>query len=320
MKRSLMILLLITFGLDVLAADPVVERFRQSALNAITKAEKLGITEIDGIQLQDMKTAAQNTVIAHDSRLTIRFVNRRCAMWQPFTPNVHEIGTGKIVSISAHIFLNQECASIPEEELGGLALHEILGVNFQRDRNYEISTQILSGKPVSNKNENIQWRNNRKKIFQFNTSGGSTGVGGGGDTADIRFKLEGVRVLNELANEKNEVFGIPKDVLYEALLHMSVSPASNVTSLMEFRARELEGNAIIYVKSIFYRSKTADNLGLWAVYAARLFVLYAPYDIGLVEDAHESLNFDINHLIKPDEITLKAINFIDDYVYVRLHR
>lgn len=156
---------------------------------------------------------------------------------------------------------------------------------------------------------------NRQQVSR----GGSTGVGGGGDDDDLRFKLEGLKTLESLSKSRETLFGIPVTMLKEALHQMQVSPASDVDKFMQFWSRDSERTgkekATVVVQSHFYRSKDSD-LGLWALYAARLFVMYSPYELGFVEKPEDEDAFTLQQLrnlrkkiVEGDPFSIAAYSF-----------
>jgi hypothetical protein len=143
MKNLTVFALIMLFSVVSLAEQEIITRFRQAAIRAVQVAEARGMTEVQGLRLRDIKDAAKNALIVHYPNVRLRFGNRKCAMWQPGP------------TVKPHIYLNADCAEIPDAELQALALHEVLGLGFSLDRNYEISTEILmAGSPFGTKIQN----------------------------------------------------------------------------------------------------------------------------------------------------------------------
>lgn len=277
-------------GNDVIIVNPgastqnlkYIQRFRQAAIRAIENAEKSGLQEVQGISLKKIKQAAEKVRIEYNATIKVRQENRRCAYWNKEAHDVQVIGTNRRVSIPAKITLYDDCENLSDRDLEAIALHEILGVAFNTDFKYEISTQILSANfapPPKNKLINRKSFDARLKELK---SGGSTGVGGGGDFHDLRFKLEGLKYLQSQNTPK--IFGIPTELLRIAIQEMKVRPAADIEKLVEFRGPGIEGDAIAYIMSSLYRDQSAEGLGFLAVFTARLFIIHAPYEIGLVDD------------------------------------
>ncbi len=298
LMRFLFFMLLSAANLGV--ASDFADRFRQSALSFIVKSEMKGLTQVEGLNLGELKKSVQEVEIVYDSRFTFRVGNRRCAMWQPRTENVNVVGASKRITVPPRIFLNETCTKLSVVEMEPLATHEILGAMFNIDRQYEITTQILSAsshEPISP--EQLQWQSNRRiNRSQHQGNGGSTGVGGGGDYDDLRFKIAGLQSLKLLAGSSDTLFGIPVKMLREAIFYMKVAPAADIDSIMEFHkmgshfGREY---AVLLIQSPYYRNNHSD-LGLLALYAARLFVTYSPLELGFIEEPEQAEKFTVQQL------------------------
>lgn len=262
------------------AEESLVTRFRQAAFSAVETAEQRGQAEVQGIALSDLKRVIRETPVVHYPNVNLKFGNRRCAVWYPEVQAI-QIPSGKKVTNAAHIYLNKDCAELSFAELQALSLHEFLGVGFNADRDYSASTEIILGKSkvqpmLLNKTKITETLKNSFK------SGGSTGVGGGGDNHDFRFKKLGLEYLRELG--LNRVFGVPTEMLELAIQKMKVSPARDIDQPMEFRAAGIEGpQAVVYIHSDHYRGTNETTLQMMALIAARLFVLYAPEDLGFAD-------------------------------------
>jgi len=230
-----------------------------------------------------MEAAARSALIVYDSSLQVRIGNRRCASWYPA-----EIIQGK--KIPAHIRLNDECASLAEEERPFIALHEILGVSKELDRNYEISSEIMANTQIltdktAHKISIMRKENSGAKF----ASGGSTVVGGGGDFDDLLFKVAGFRYL-QARTPGEDFYGIPVSLLKIAIKYMKVTPATDISTDFELRRSQVEGDAAnLYVRSSLYRSRDTAELGLLAIQAARLYILFAPDEIHLAKVHSDSL-------------------------------
>lgn len=285
-------------------------RFRTAALNFIDKAEANGHSEIEGISLQEIRRAAQEILILHNPNVTVGVGNRRRAMWQAARERVRAIGSNATFNVPPQIFVNKRCANLSNTDLGIIATHEFIGAKFNRDLNYDITTRMAL--PVSNNNSNqIRWKMNRD---QQSRTGGSTCVGGGGDEDDLKFKLAGLKTLQNLAQSRSTVFGIPVEMLRETIHQMQIGPASDIDTFMVFR-KGIQGSdqAKIFVQSYFYRGTDLD-LGLWALYAARLLVIYSPYELGLVDRLEDENAFTKQQLLNlKNEILLKDSLSVEAY-------
>lgn len=291
-----------------------VARFKQAALSYLDQAESMGHSNIEGISLKAIRRATEEVIVVHEPYLTVGVGNRRCAMWQSAANNVQTLNSDIKVNFPAQIFINNHCTQLSDSVLGSIAVHEVLGAKFNCDFNYEITTR-LSLPPIAPNAELLIWKENRIKII---AGGGSTGVGGGGDDDDLKFKLAGLKMLETLKDSNETLFGISVIMLREAIFQMRVAPAVDISSFMEFRARRSnysEDLAVAFVHSHFYRSNNAD-LGLWALYAARLFVIYAPYDLGFVDKITDESVFTLQQLInlkkelvKKDALSVDAYSF-----------
>ena len=256
-------------------------RFRNASLQFIEQAAANGHVEVEGISIAEIRKAAQEVRIQHMPSINMTTGNRKCAIWRSGSTD-----------FPAYITVNQPCTEIPDASLGAIATHEIVGAKFKRDLNYEMVTRMAKPKVPVNPN-NLRWQANRQ---QQNTNGGSTGVGGGGDNDDVKFKLAGLDALETLAKSQATLFGIPVEMLQEALHQMHASPATDIANFMQFNARNTRhANAKIFVQSQFYRSNDPD-LGLWALYAARMLVTYSPYELGFVDNPQDELDFTIQQM------------------------
>jgi hypothetical protein len=128
-----------------LSEEVLVERFREAAIRAISRAQATGRNEIQGLQLSELKAFAKKALIVYDPLITLQQTGRRCAFWHREMKGVREIFSGKVVDLPAHIRLNKECADLSGEMLEGLAVHELIGLGFERDRKYEFTVDLLSG-------------------------------------------------------------------------------------------------------------------------------------------------------------------------------
>lgn len=248
-----------------------VDRFRSATLQIIDNAQHNGTTEVQGIRLSDLKSFVENAPIYYYKNVSVTFGSRQCAMWQ-----------SRAAEASPIILLNKQCTALSDEDLGAIGLHENIGLAYGRDRNYEISTEILRGKISTRKIIQDQLQEQKTKPFDLKKvleNGGSTGVGGGGDFYDLHFKLEGLKYLKE--NKYGFVDGIPVELLEIALKKMKIKPASNIEGLIEFRGAGVEGpESVAYIFEKLYRNRNYENLGKIAVMAARLYVLYSSDEIG----------------------------------------
>ena len=256
MMKQLLAIVFLSFPLFSHAESDVANRFRNAALNAVARSESLGIQEVDGIKMSSIKKVAKEVIISYNPNITMVTGNRRCARWQP-EAMAKTVRDGELVEVkvAAGIFLNNDCVKLPDQELEGIAIHEVLGVGFDKDRNYEISTQIMTGITRSKVspllNRDIVNELHRKTTVERYSGGGATGVGGGGDFDDLKLKMAGLTYLNTYYANVDYVFGVPKDVFMEALLRMNVSPAADIQTDIEFRAAGVErGPATIYIRKI----------------------------------------------------------------------
>jgi hypothetical protein len=285
MRLFTVIFLLFGYTQPVFAEDSeLVFRFREAALNAVARVEARGETELQNISLSEIKQVIQSAQVVHYPNVSVRIGNRRCARWQPGTTAMDM--RGEQVNIVPHIYLNKACTDLVKDELEGVALHEFLGLGFGADKDYEITSQVLSGGVKKSHIFDTKKAAEIKRQLQNSRSGGSTGVGGGGDEYDLRFKLAGLRYLQNI--EDPTLLGIPLEILEYIVREMRVSPAQDIDHLLEFRSAGVEGarsSAIIYVESSLYREKNPnlENLGLLAVTAAQVFATYAAADLGLSE-------------------------------------
>lgn len=244
---------------SVKAEDMIIQRFRGAAVLAVNEARSKGIQSIDGIELADIETAAKTVNIIYQKGLTVHYGSRRCAIWQNSKDMLVHVGVNEQVKMAPHIFLNQTCADLDDSQLKGVALHEVLGVTYGADKKYEVSTRILTGNSILN-GVNLKSKNLR-------TSGGSTGIGGGGDYDDLKFKLAGLRQLEIFKSEKIVSYaGYTLEVLAEKLLLMDISAASNVLKSVEYRGPGVEQTeSKTYILSQLYRSQDESTLGILAV-------------------------------------------------------
>jgi hypothetical protein len=135
------------------------------------------------------------------------------------------------------------------------------------------------------------------------------GVGDGGDADDLRFKVQGLKYLEKYA-QVGQVYGIPIELLQLAIRSMKVSAAADIDLLMEFRGTGYEeGRAIAYIKSAIYRDPTEDN-GFLAINAARLFVTYAPEQLGLTDGPSLVSNLQNSRTIKRPYLLIPGKNGI----------
>lgn len=303
-----LVFLVLVFAPSVWAEESeLVSRFRQAALNAVARAESQGEIELQNISLPQVRRVILTSTVVHYPNVSLRIGNRRCARWQPGT--VATNSSGQQVNVAPHIYLNKTCAQLGIEELEGIALHEFLGLGFEADKNYEITSRILSGGIKKSEIFDEKKAAEIMRELQKSRSGGSTGVGGGGDEDDLRFKLAGLRYLRSAGAGGS--FGIPTEVLEYIIREMSVSPAKDIDHLLEFRAAGIEksnSSAIIYVASDIYRDKDAgtDRLGLLAVTAAQVFAMHAASDFGLSD-------------IGPFTLSKERKDFIDKITRFRLY-
>jgi hypothetical protein len=306
MKNLMAFALIMLFSGASFAEREVITRFRQAAIRAVEIAESKGVVEVQGIRLSDIKAAAKTALIIHYPNVTLKFSNRRCAMWQP--------GPG----VQPHIYLNKDCAEVGDADLQALALHEILGLSFHLDRNYEISSEILTaGSPFASsiKDSNLidhqalalNQNEIRRKREEKLTGGGAVGVGGGGDVADLRFKVQGLQYLQTFTSIVT-TYGIPIELLELAIRNMKIAPASDIALTLEFRGVGVEeGGAIAYIASSIYRNPNSNVLDFLALNAARFFVLYAPEQLGLTEDFHVPTYFK-SHIIKKPFLMMPGLD------------
>lgn len=248
------------------------EKFRQAAIAGIEEAQQKGFARIDGTDLNDVKKTATEIPLVHNPNLRISYENRRCAVWQKSTTS------------NGHIYLNDDCKNLNKDELKMLAFHEILNVHGISDKQYEVSASVFSGVTLSTRSINLEKLKQKSKDVLNIGGGGSTGVGGGGDIDDIIFKIEGLKLL--ASHTESYFLGIPKDILNYAILHMNVKPASDIPTLIEMRGHNVEktNGAVVYVNSQLYRSKNEKLKGELALSAARLFLIYAADELGLVDE------------------------------------
>jgi len=281
MKYFLVFLILFAgqFGLAFEFGE--VARFRKATLQAIDKAEESGMTEVQGVQLSDLRNFVKTAPIYYNEHLTLRYAGRRCAAWQSSVQA--QDSDGKEVTTKPFILLNKQCADLPDEDLGALGLHESLGLSAGLDRNYEISTAILNGHVLDSKMINFSLQSQQLKSLnlqrELSNGGGSTGVGGGGDYDDLYFKLQGLKYLQGVSGEY--IDGIPVALLEVTLRQMTIAPASNTNGLMEYHAHGFGSpKSKVYVSEDVYRSRDA-RLGVVAYLAARVFILQSPDEVGL---------------------------------------
>jgi len=273
---------LVVYLPQVTLANSVAEEFRQAALLSIEEAQKLGFNNFGTVNFTDLKKFAENVPIGYNPNLTLRVENRRCAMWQNYSDTE--------IKVPPSIYLNGGCLNIPREDLKALALHEILGAGFGADTNYEITLQIKHRKSANTWLLNSEQLKTTIKNFNRNKhgqSGTSTGVGGGGDVDDFKFKHAGLKYLEKIDTEK--MWNIPKDLLRHTLFHMAVKPAADISHLIYMRGTNVEENlnrkAVVYVHSRIYRNLEDEALaGHIAVLAARMYLLYAADEMGLVNE------------------------------------
>lgn len=287
----------VSFGKDARQSYQVVKDFRQAAVEAIEDAEARGWAEVGGISLQEMKASAKTVNIIYSEQIAIRHGNRGCATWVNTKDRLFSTADGNTVNLAPHIRINKKCAALKSEEMKGVAVHEVLGVTLGKDINYEISSQIISGVKVD-----LDRDSDKPK------TGGATGVGGGGDYDDLKFKVSGLKALN--SQPGNTYFGLPKNLLAKALLKATIRPASDIDKIFLFRAKGVEAldKSITYVNNTIYRNFT-EEAGVFPVYIARHWLLNASDEIDLSTAELELINQSIKSVDR-DQENQRLLNFL----------
>lgn len=269
--------------------NEVEKKFRESAIQAFEEARARGVKEVDGISIDQFVEAAKRTKFVYDPRIAFTVGNRTCAYWREGAKGAIDIATGKRVDLPAQVRINKKCADYSGEDAKAIGVHEVAGVNFKKDLNYEEVMKVLGIDDGSIKGPML----NPTKILPIDSkkaSGGSTVVGGGGDGDDIIFRRECHRVLDRVSSPGRRLFGIPYEFFKVAFRKMKVSPAADISTFVEFRGPDVEqgGEPIAYVKSALYRSREHAHKGMLCLSAARLFILYSPESLGLTEQSSDN--------------------------------
>lgn len=282
MKYLLIFLILLTTQISMAFEFGEVARFRKATLETIDKAQQNGITEIQGVQLSDLRNFVKTAPIYYSEHITIRVGGRRCAAWQPAVQA--QDANGNVDTTKPYILLNKQCTDLSDEDLGTLGVHESMGLYGGLDRNYEGTSEILTGHELDSKLINFSLQTEQLKAInlqrELSTGGGSTGVGGGGDFDDINFKAQGLKYLESMPG--GYVDGIPVALLEAALRQMTIVPATNTNGLMEYHGRGFGmPKSTVYVSDGIYRTRDYNHLGVVAYLAARVFLLHSPDEVGL---------------------------------------
>lgn len=282
----------IIFSLLLVAAsaravdDAIVSKYRNSGIRVLTEAKKNGRSEIDGVVIDEVIDYIRSIKIQH-SGLQVYKAGRRCAAWQ----NVSAIADPKYNMMENYISLNKNCDHVQSIEVAGIMVHEAIGAKLKSDRNYEISSELLmksSTSPINNlkdeqKINSISEKNRNHKMYLLR--GGSTLVGGGGDSDDLSFKVIGLNYLNTFPDQFS-LYGIPIGLLKKSIKYMKTAPSSSIDTFLELRQAGVESSrqdSVIYVDSEIYRGKDIKRIEMLAVMAARLYLLYSPDDLNLAE-------------------------------------
>lgn len=270
MMKILFAILFVSVVSQAQTPDEIVQKFREAAIQKLNEAKDRGISEIDGVPLDELLEAAKTRPVHYAPNYSVRIGHRSCAAWQEHTGAIR---------------LNKACANMTAESVAGISIHEFSGLAKKRDLNYELTSELLtnkSGKPLISsaqalKIQQIKLRNNLSR-----TSGGSTVVGGGGDLADLNFKVAGLNYLNRFSDE-SMLLGIPVYLLKITVKLMSVA-SGNTSGLFELRAAGAEvarAGPVIYVNKDKFRDEDQVRLGILALFAARLYLTYVPDNLDI---------------------------------------
>jgi hypothetical protein len=282
MKKIFFCVLIFFLTIQSFANENVVQRFRDAAIATVRDAQAKGIYHINGIKLSDVENAAKTVLISYQKGFSVNYGNRHCASWQNTKDMLVNTGPNRKEILPPRILLNEKCTQLTTEQLKGVALHEVLGVTYGVDMNYEISARLLSGTTLFD-----------EEVVATLIGGGSTGIGGGGDYDDLKFKIAGLRKIEELKIENRTSFvGYSLLTLAKKLLAMDISQASNVDKLAEYRRPGVEQNeSKTYIVLNVYRMPDEKSLRSLALLVSVFEATYGLDSIASIESKNLDFSF-----------------------------